>query len=257
MKRSNVVEILAIPGIPLVRKDDDLVALIDSGLARGGIVPRGGDVFVLTQKIVSKAEGRLVDLASVEPSAEAIELAGNVRKDPRLVELILSESVRVVRARPGLLIVEHRLGFVVANAGVDQSNLASPDDPQRALLLPLDPDGSAATLRRRLSLRFGVPVAVIISDSFGRAWRRGTCGVAIGAAGLPSLMDLRGSPDLFGRELQVSITGHADEIAAAASLVMGQGAEGQPVVVVRGLTWRGPENDASELVRPAAEDMFR
>jgi coenzyme F420-0:L-glutamate ligase/coenzyme F420-1:gamma-L-glutamate ligase len=257
MERSNAVEILAVPGIPLVRKDDDLLALISEGLARGGIVPRSGDVFVLAQKLVSKAEGRMVDLATVEPSAEAVELGDKIQKDPRLVELILSESARVVRARPGLLIVEHRLGFVMANAGVDQSNVAAPDGPQQALLLPVDPDASAATLKTRLSQRFGVPVAVIINDSFGRAWRRGTCGVAIGAAGLPSLMDLRGSPDLFGRTLQVSITGHADEIAAAASLVMGQGAEGQPVVVVRGLTWRGPDNDASELVRPAAEDMFR
>ena len=257
MKRSSAVEILAVPGIPLVRKDDDLVTLIGEGVVRGGIVPRDGDVFVLAQKIVSKAEGRLVDLASVQPSAEAIDLAGKVQKDPRLVELILSESVRVVRARPGLLIVEHRLGFVMANAGVDQSNVASPDDPPQALLLPVDPDGSAAILRKRLSQKLGVSVAVIINDSFGRAWRRGTCGIAIGAAGLPSLMDLRGSPDLFGRTLQVSITGHADEIAAAASLVMGQGAEGQPVVVVRGLTWQGLDNAASELVRPAAEDMFR
>jgi coenzyme F420-0:L-glutamate ligase / coenzyme F420-1:gamma-L-glutamate ligase len=257
MKSSNAVEILAVPGIPLVRKDDDLVALIGDGLARGGIVPRGGDVVVLAQKIVSKAEGRMVDLATVKPSAEAIELAGKVQKDPRLVELILSESSRVVRARPGLLIVEHRLGFVMANAGVDQSNVASPDHSQQALLLPVDPDGSAARLREQLSKTLGVPVAVVINDSFGRAWRRGTCGVAIGAAGLPALMDLRGSPDLFGRELQVSITGHADEIAAAASLVMGQGAEGQPVVIVRGLTWRGSDNAASELVRPAAEDMFR
>ena len=257
MKPGSAVEILAVPGIPLVRKDDDLVALIGEGLARGGIVPRRGDVVVLAQKIVSKAEGRTVDLASVDPSTEAIELAGRVQKDPRLVELMLSESVRVVRARPGILILEHRLGFVMANAGIDQSNVASPEDPQQALLLPVDPDGSAATLMKRLSQRFGVPVAVIINDSFGRPWRRGTCGVAIGAAGLPSLMDLRGSPDLFGRKLQVSITAHADEIAAAASLVMGQGAEGQPVVVVRGLTWRGPHNGASELVRPAAEDMFR
>jgi coenzyme F420-0:L-glutamate ligase/coenzyme F420-1:gamma-L-glutamate ligase len=257
MERSNAVEILAVPGIPLVRKGDDLVVLIGEGLARAGIVPRGGDVFVLAQKIVSKAEGRMIALASVEPSTEAIALAGHVQKDPRLVELILSESVRVVRARPGILIVEHRLGFVMANAGVDQSNLASPGGPQQALLLPVDPDGSAATLKARLSQQFGVPVAVVINDSFGRAWRRGTCGVAIGAAGLPSLMDLRGSPDLFGRELQVSVTGHADEIAAAASLVMGQGAEGQPVVVVRGLKWRGPDNGASELVRPADEDLFR
>jgi coenzyme F420-0:L-glutamate ligase / coenzyme F420-1:gamma-L-glutamate ligase len=257
MNRSNAVEILAVPGIPLVRKDDDLVALIGEGLARGGIVPRGDDVFVLAHKIVSKAEGRTVDLVTIEPSPEAIALADKVQKDPRLVELILSESVRVVRARPGLLIVEHRLGFVIANAGIDQSNVSSPDDSEQALLLPVDPDGSAAMLMRRLSLRFGVPVAVIINDSFGRAWRRGTCGVAIGAAGLPSLMDLRGSPDLFGRKLRVSITGHADEIAAAASLVMGQGAEGQPAVVVRGLTWHGPHNGASELLRPAAEDMFR
>jgi coenzyme F420-0:L-glutamate ligase/coenzyme F420-1:gamma-L-glutamate ligase len=257
MQRSGTVELLAVPGIPRVVKEDDLVALIGEGVVRGGIVPGGGDVFVLTQKIVSKAEGRMVDLATVKPSPEAIKLAGKVQKDPRLVELILSESVRVVRARPGVLIVEHRLGFVMANAGIDQSNLASPDGHQRALLLPVDPDRSAAMLKERLSQRFGVPIAVIISDSFGRAWRRGTCGVAIGAAGLPSLMDLRGSPDLFGRELQVSITGHADEIAAAASLVMGQGAEGQPVVIVRGLTWRGPDNAASTLVRPAAEDVFR
>jgi len=257
MQRSHAVEILAVPGIPLVRKDDDLVALIGEGLARGGIVPRGGDVFVLAQKIVSKAEGRMVDLATVEPSAKAIELADEIQKDPRLVELILSESVRVVRSRPNVLIVEHRLGFVMANAGIDQSNVASPDGPQQALLLPIDPDGSAEKLRTRLSQRFGVAVAVVINDSFGRAWRRGTCGVAVGAAGLPSLMDLRGAPDLFGRTLQVSITGHADEIAAAASLVMGQGAEGQPVVIVRGLTWRGPDNGASELVRPAAEDLFR
>jgi coenzyme F420-0:L-glutamate ligase/coenzyme F420-1:gamma-L-glutamate ligase len=257
MQRSSAVELLADPGIPRVAKGDDLVCVIGEGVVHGDSEPRGGDVFVLTQKIVSKAEGRMVDLATIKPSTEAIELAGKVQKDPRLVELILSESVRVVRSRPGVLIVEHRLGLVMANAGIDQSNVALPDDPQRALLLPVDPDGSAATLKERLSQRFGVPVAVIISDSFGRAWRRGTCGVAIGAAGLPSLMDLRGSPDLFGRELQVSITGHADEIAAAASLVMGQGAEGQPVVIVRGLTWRGPDNAASELVRPADEDMFR
>ena len=257
MQRSSAIELLAVPGIPRIAKGDDLVALIGKGLARGGIVPRGGDVFVLTQKIVSKAEGRMVDLATVKPSTEAIELAAKVQKDPRLVELILSESVRVVRTRPGVLIVEHRLGLVMANAGIDQSNVASPDDPQWASLLPVDPDGSAAMLRERLSQTFGAPVAVIISDSFGRAWRRGTCGVAIGAAGLPSLMDLRGSPDLYGRELQVSVTGHADEIAAAASLVMGQGAEGQPVVIVRGLTWRGPDNAASGLVRPAAEDLFR
>jgi len=257
MNASNAVELLAVPGLPLVRKDDDLVALIGEGLARGGIVPRGGDVFVLTQKIVSKAEGRMVDLATIEPSTEAIELAGKVQKDPRLVELILSESVRVVRARPGILIVEHRLGFVMANAGIDQSNVAPTDGVERALLLPVDPDGSAEALRARLATEQRAPIAVIITDSFGRAWRRGTAGVAIGAAGLPALLDLRGNPDLFGRILQVSISGFADEIAAAASLVMGQGDEAQPVVLVRGLTWNKPANPAANLVRPASEDMFR
>src|SRR3954465_15462740 len=191
MKGSNI-EILAIPGIPLVGKDDDLVTLIGDALARGGIVPRGGDVFVLTQKIVSKAEGRMVDLATVIPSTAAIELASKVQKDPRLVELILSESVRVVRAAPGVLIVEHRLGLVMANAGIGKFHVASPDGPQRALLLPVDPDGSALILRERLSSRFGVPVAVIISDSFGRAWRRGPCGVGVAAAGPPSPTGLRG-----------------------------------------------------------------
>src|SRR5512144_2400293 len=207
MQRSAAAELLAVPGIPLVAKDDDLVALSGEGMARGGIVPRGGDVFVLAQKIVSKAEGRMVELATVEPSTEAIELAGKVQKDPRLVELILSESVRVVRARPNVLIVEHRLGFVMANAGIDQSNVGPTDGVERALLLPVDPDGSAEKLRTRLGELLGSAPAVIITDSFGRAWRRGTQGIAIGAAGLPALLDLRGNPDLFGRTLQVSISG--------------------------------------------------
>jgi coenzyme F420-0:L-glutamate ligase/coenzyme F420-1:gamma-L-glutamate ligase len=257
MASTSGIEIRALPGIPMVRAGDDLVSIIADGLARGGLEPRDGDVLVVAQKVVSKAEGRSVDLATVVPSAEAIELATEIQKDPRLVHLILSESVRVVRARPNVLIVEHRLGFVMANAGIDQSNVANPDGPQMALLLPVDPDGSAEIMRAVLSQRYGAKLAVIVNDSFGRAWRRGTCGVAVGAAGLPSLMDLRGNPDLFGRVLQVSITGHADEIAAAASLVQGQGAEGQPIVLVRGLAWSGPDNNARELVRPAAEDMFR
>ncbi len=251
------IEIRALPGIPMVRAGDDLVSIIAGGIARADLAPRDGDVLVIAQKVVSKAEGRSVDLATVTPSDEAIKLAAEIQKDPRLVHLILSESVRVVRARPNVLIVEHKLGFVMANAGIDQSNVANPDGPQMALLLPVDPDGSAEKLRAALSRRFGAKLAVIINDSFGRAWRRGTCGVAVGAAGLPSLMDLRGNPDLFGRVLQVSITGHADEIAAAASLVQGQGAEGQPIVLVRGLHWSGPDNNAHELVRPASEDMFR
>ena len=257
MTRTTALEILAVPGIPMIKAGDDLAALIADGLARGGFSPRDKDVVVIAQKVVSKAEGRAVDLATVTPSARAVELAREVQKDPRLVELILSESVRVVRSRPNVLIVEHRLGFVMANAGIDQSNVAAPDGPQVALLLPVDPDGSAAALRERFSAQFGAAPAVVITDSFGRAWRRGTAGVAIGAAGLPALLDLRGNPDLFGRALQVSISGFADEIASAASLVMGQGNEAQPVVLIRGLAWTAPSNPAAELVRPAAEDMFR
>lgn len=251
MRAASRLEALALPGIPLVRAGDDLAALIAEGLARAGVTPGAGDVLVVAQKVVSKAEGRMVDLATVTPSAEARALAAEVGKDPRLVEAILSESVRVVRARPGLLIMEHRLGFVMANAGVDRSNVAAQDGAERVLLLPRDPDASARALHERL----GLPV--VINDSFGRAWRRGTVGVAIGAAGLPSLLDLRGNPDLFDRRLEVSITGFADEIAAAASLLMGQGAEAQPAVLLRGLAWAAPATDARALVRPPAEDLFR
>jgi coenzyme F420-0:L-glutamate ligase/coenzyme F420-1:gamma-L-glutamate ligase len=242
------LELHALPGLPMVQAGDDLAALIEAGLARAGLALRSDDVLVLAQKIVSKAEGRSVALASVTPSAEALALAEQVQKDPRFVELVLSESQRVVRARPGLLIVQHRLGFVMANAGIDQSNLG---EEGHALLLPCDPDGTAAALAARL----GCPV--VITDSFGRAWRRGTVGVAIGAAGLPALWDLRGRPDLFGRTLQVSISGFADEIAAAASLLQGQGAEAQPVVLVRGLAWDAAPNPAAALLRPEAEDLFR
>ncbi len=257
MTRTAAVELLAVPGLPMIKPGDDLAAIISDGLVRGGLQPRANDVVVIAQKIVSKAEGRSVELATVKPSARAIALAKEIQKDPRLVELILSESVRVVRSRPNVLIVEHRLGFVMANAGIDQSNVGPTDGVERALLLPVNPDGSAEALRARLSAQHGVALAVIITDSFGRAWRRGTAGVAIGAAGLPALLDLRGNPDLFGRTLQVSISGFADEIAAAASLVMGQGDEAQPVVLVRGLAWTAPANPAAELVRPASEDMFR
>jgi len=250
------LELLALPGLPMVKAGDDLAAMIGERLT-GALALQPGDVLVLAQKIVSKAEGRTVELASVVPSPRAVALAAEVQKDPRLVELILSESVRVVRSRPNVLIVEHRLGFVMANAGIDQSNVAPADGSERALLLPTDPDGSAARLRTALGQRLGMAPAVIVTDSFGRAWRRGTQGIAIGAAGLPALLDLRGNPDLFGRTLQVSISGFADEIASAASLVMGQGDEAQPAVLVRGLVWTAPDNPAANLVRPAAEDMFR
>jgi coenzyme F420-0:L-glutamate ligase/coenzyme F420-1:gamma-L-glutamate ligase len=251
------LEVIALTGLPLIRPGDDLVELIASSLQRDGVAPRPGDVLVVAQKIVSKAEGRVVDLATVEPSAKALALAAEVDKDPRLVEVILSESVRVVRARRGVMIVEHRLGFIMANAGVDQSNVAPADGTPRALLLPKDPDRSAEALRRGLKAAMGIDLAVVINDSFGRPWRNGTVGVAIGAAGLPAVIDLRGRPDLFGRKLEASVVGFADEIAAAASLLMGQADEATPAVLIRGLSWSAPESTAASLLRPANEDLFR
>lgn len=245
------VELLAVPGLPLVKAGDDLARLI-GGRLTGELALRSGDVLVLAQKIVSKAEGRMVELSTVTPSQRAVELGAEVLKDPRLVELILQESVRVVRSRPNVLIVEHKLGLIMANAGIDQSNVAPQDGVERALLLPRDPDGSAAALQKKLGA-----TAVLIIDSFGRPWRKGTTGVAIGAAGLPSLIDMRGQPDMFGRILQVTISAFADEIAAAASLVMGQADEAQPVVIVRGLAWKAPSAPAAELIRSSAEDLFR
>jgi coenzyme F420-0:L-glutamate ligase/coenzyme F420-1:gamma-L-glutamate ligase len=251
------LEVIALTGLPLIKAGDDLVELIASSLKLNRVEPRAQDVLVVAQKIVSKAEGRMIDLATIEPSAKARMLAVEVDKDPRLVELILSESVRVVRARRNVLIVEHRLGFIMANAGVDQSNVGPADGAQRALLLPEHPDRSAEMLRRGLAAATGINLAVVINDSFGRAWRQGTAGVAIGAAGLPALIDLRGRPDLFGRKLEVSVIGFADEIAAAASLVMGQADEAAPVVLIRGLRWSAPESTAASLIRPSNEDLFR
>jgi coenzyme F420-0:L-glutamate ligase/coenzyme F420-1:gamma-L-glutamate ligase len=220
-------------------------------------VLRTGDVLVVAQKIVSKAEGRIIDLAMVTPSAKAHKLAMEIDKDPRLVEVILSESVRVVRARRRVLIVEHKLGFIMANAGVDQSNVAPADGAQRVLLLPENPDRSAEVLRHGLRVLTGVDLAIVINDSFGRPWRKGTVGVAIGVAGLPAVVDLRGRPDLFGRTLEVSVIGFADEVAAAGSLVMGQADEATPVVLIRGLRWSAPQSMSANLVRPSDEDLFR
>jgi len=247
----------AIPGIPMIRAGDDLAALIVRALESAGPAPEDGDVVVVAQKAVSKAENRFVDLATVTPSARALELGKETDKDPRMVEVILSESRRVVRHRPGLIVVEHRAGYVMANGGVDHSNVAEPDGHERVLLLPADCDASAEALRARLAAHFRCRLAVVINDSFGRAWRRGTVGVALGAAGLPSLVDMRGMPDLFGRSLMVTEVGFADEIAAAASLLMGQAAEGRPVVLLRGLEWSAPAAPARTLLRPAEQDLFR
>jgi coenzyme F420-0:L-glutamate ligase/coenzyme F420-1:gamma-L-glutamate ligase len=250
------VELLAVPGLPRVRAGDDLAALVVDCTRAAGIGLRDGDVVVFAQKVVSKAEGRTVDLAAVEPSPRAREVAARVGKDARLVELILGESSRIVREAPDVLIVRHRLGFVMANAGVDQSNVAAAGEGEQALLLPADPDASAERLRAAFRALAGADVAVLINDSFGRPWRRGAVGTAIGCAGIAALHDLRGRPDLHGRTLRVTEVGIADEIAAAASMLMGQADEGLPVVVVRGLARTHAATPAAVLVRPAHEDLF-
>jgi coenzyme F420-0:L-glutamate ligase / coenzyme F420-1:gamma-L-glutamate ligase len=246
----------ALDGIPIVKTGDDLGNLLIAAVRRAKITPRDKDVLIVAQKIVSKAEGRFVDLRTVVPSARAAALAHEVEKDPRLVEVILSESVGVVRTARNVLIVAHRLGFVMANAGVDQSNVDAEGSDQ-VLLLPLDPDASAAALKARLDREFGADLAIIINDSFGRPWRVGVVGIALGAAGLPVVRNMVGTPDLFGRRLRVTEIAVADEIAAAASLLMGQGAEGQPAVLMRGFGWDGPPTSAATLVRPIETDLFR
>jgi coenzyme F420-0:L-glutamate ligase / coenzyme F420-1:gamma-L-glutamate ligase len=244
----------ALPDIPTVVAGTDLVRLVLDAAARGGVALAEGDILVLAQKIISKAEGRRMRLAEVTPSPRARDLAATVDKDPRLVELILRESQEVLRARPGVLIVVHRLGFVLANAGIDASNA---DEDDSVLLLPADPDASAQRLSRALHAASGLALGVVINDSFGRAWRLGTTGTAIGVAGLPALVDLRGRPDRNGRLLRVSEVAAADELAAAASLLMGQGDEGRPVIHARGFPYARRSGEASELLRPAQLDLFR
>lgn len=246
--------------IPLVKSGDSLSQIILDSLSYTGVTLQDGDVLVIAQKIVSKAEGRLVNLNTVTPSPSALELAGKTEKDPRFVELVLRESRSVLRYRPGTLIVEHRLGFVCANAGIDHSNVTGEDgDPEDwYLLLPENPDASARRLREELLLKTGIrSLGVLIIDSHGRAWRLGTVGVAIGLAGLPALVDLRGKSDLFGYQLRVTQVAAADELAAAASLVMGQADEGRPVVHVRGFPFALREGELSELIRPEEMDLFR
>jgi coenzyme F420-0:L-glutamate ligase/coenzyme F420-1:gamma-L-glutamate ligase len=246
--------ITALKGIPLVQPGDDIAELILAGLTASGLALQRGDIVVVAQKIVSKSEDRFVELCSVAPSARALELAAKVDKDARLVELILRESSEVVRHRKGVLVVAHRSGVVLANAGIDASNVGGDD---RVLLLPEDCDRSCRTIRERLAASTGIEPAVLIIDSLGRAWRNGTAGVALGAAGLPALLDLRGQPDLFGRELRVTQVGLADEIAAAASMLMGQAGEGTPVVLLRGLKHSGEDGSAADLIRARELDLFR
>jgi coenzyme F420-0:L-glutamate ligase/coenzyme F420-1:gamma-L-glutamate ligase len=257
MKSPERLTLSVVPGIPLIEPGDDLGAIIIESLDQSGMALTGGDIVVVTQKIVSKAQGRSVELAGVVPSPRALEVAAAVNKDARLVEVILSESVRVVRQHPGVLIVEHRDGFIMANAGADHSNVSDAQARDVILLLPKDPDASAQHLRAQLGKHFGKSLGVVISDSFGRPWRQGMVGVALGAAGLPALNDLRGRPDLFGHPLEVSETALADEVASAASLLMGQADEGYPVVVVSGFAPADRDVPARALIRPASQDLFR
>lgn len=250
------VEVLAVPGLKLVEPGDDLARLIGDALDAAGIGLVDGDVVAVAQKVVSKAEGRFVDLAGVVPSAAAEEWAAKTGKDPRLVEVILSESNEVVRHRPNLMIVEHRWGHVAANAGVDRSNIGH-DGRELVLLLPEDPDASAERLRAALAARFGASAGVIVTDSVGRAWRAGTTAIALGCAGVLSVDDIRGEKDLYGRTLEVSVVGHADQIASAAALVVGEAAEGMPVAVVRGLSVPAHTLPGKALIRPKEEDLFR
>jgi coenzyme F420-0:L-glutamate ligase/coenzyme F420-1:gamma-L-glutamate ligase len=244
----------ALAGIPEIRAGDDLGRIIGDALQAADLPLRDGDVMVVAQKIVSKSEGRLVDLASVEPSVRAVECARVTGKDARYLEVVLHESARILRMREGVIIVQHRLGYVMANAGVDQSNVPGEG---RVLLLPEDPDASARGLRARLRERFAAEIGVIVNDSFGRAWRNGVVGVALGVAGVPGVADLRGHLDRHGRALRVTQVAVADELAAAASLLMGQAGEGTPVVHARGVPYSRREGSMRELLRPSAEDLFR
>jgi coenzyme F420-0:L-glutamate ligase / coenzyme F420-1:gamma-L-glutamate ligase len=254
-QRRPAVTITGLSRIPRVQPGDDIAGLIIAAVVAEGIVPRDDDVFAVAQKIVSKAEGRYVRLASIPPSPRALQLAEATNKDPRLVEVILGESSEVVRHREGVIIVAHRLGFVMANAGIDRSNIGA--DDESVLLLPENPDVSCAQLKEKLDAAFRASVGVVMTDSFGRAWRKGVTGVALGAAGIPSLKNMIGHPDLDGRPLQVTEIAIADQISAAATLVMGEADEGVPAVHIRGLSLAPPYSDAAALVRPKAQDLFR
>lgn len=253
----NSVTMTAVPDFPNVQPGDDLVRLMLRSTQAAGIALEDGDVFVIAHKIVSKAEGRSVKLAGVSPGARAREIAAQTQKDPRVVELILRESEEISRVRPGLVIARHRLGFTSANAGIDRSNVAQEGDEETVILLPEDPDGSAEHMRQAILEQSGARVGIVIADSHGRPFRLGTVGVAIGVAGLPALWDRRGEPDLYGYELQHTEVGTADEIASAAGLLMGQAAEGTPLVLIRGLRLPPFAGRASDLVRPVEADLYR
>ena len=245
--------------IPLIRQDDNLADILVKSLQDTNIKLQNDDILVVAQKVISKAEGRMVNIATVIPSACALELAEKSQKDSRIVELMLQESSEVLRVRVGTIIVEHKLGFICANAGIDHSNVmgSGNEKEEYVLLLPENPDQSARNIREQIKQKTGVTLGVMIIDSHGRAWRNGTVGICIGLSGIPALVDERGWKDLFGYALQNTIVGVADELAAAASLMMGQAAEGTPVVHVRGFPYPLGEGSLKELIRPKNQDMFR
>ncbi len=251
------ISIWPLAGLPEVAPGDDVGMLVAAAIDAAGLLPRSGDIIVVTSKIVAKAENRFVDLASVTPGTKALELATLTGKDARLVEVILSEARQVIRATPHVVIVETHGGLILANAGIDQSNLAGKDQGQRVLLLPPDPDGTALHLKTQLDARFHSDLGIIISDSVGRPWRLGTVGIAIGAAGIPSLWDRRGEADRTGRRLEVTEVAFADAVASAAVLAMGEGAEGRPAALVRGYTAAAQTRPARDLLRPQHMDLFR
>lgn len=251
------ITVRPLAGIPRVKPGDDLAALVIVAIERTGLTPKRQDIVVVAQKIVSKSEGRIASLEDVVPSYRAQELAGITGKDARQLELVLQESDEVLRVKKNVIIVGHRLGLVMANAGIDRSNVEQQGQSESVLMLPLDPDASAARLQQRLVQHFNVRLGVIITDSIGRAWRLGTTGHAIGAAGVPAIIDQRGQPDMNGRPLEVTETAFADSVAAAAVLVMGEAAEGTPAAIVSGLSWTAPDKPARALLRSKSEDMFR
>jgi coenzyme F420-0:L-glutamate ligase / coenzyme F420-1:gamma-L-glutamate ligase len=248
-----------LPNIPMIQTGDDITGIIINGLLDGKITLQDGDILVLAQKIISKSEGRWVNLISIKPSPQAESMAKKIDKDPRLVEVILRESNQVIRTRPGTIIVENRLGFICANAGIDHSNVAGNGDNEEdwVLMLPEDPDASARKIRNELQAKSGATLGVMIIDSHGRAWREGVVGVAIGLSGLPGIVDMRGKSDLFGYTLKVTTIGVADELAAAASLVMGQANEATPIIHVRGFPYPLRDGHLKELLRPKEQDLFR
>ena len=251
------LSLAALHGIPEVRAGDRLSGVILRALADNGYGLESGDILVVAQKIVSKAEGRCVRLDTVRPSPRAEQLAQTAQKDPRVMELLLGESTQILRVKPGVVIVEHRLGFIMANAGIDQSNMDPADPGSTALLLPEDPEASARRLRDEIAAALAVQIGVVVIDSFGRAWRNGVTGIAIGVAGVPALIDMRGKLDRNGRELRVTQIAAADELAAAASLLMGQADEGLPVVVARGFPYALQESAIQDVLRPRDQDLFR